>query len=1155
MLHIMASSTQRFETAASIASFCSLSNRRVPRGLVERDGERRWYTIEGVEAMRPFLMSLISDSDHWLFMLSNGALTAGRINPDHALFPYYTQDKLQDMAGASGSQTLIMVRDNGEEHLWEPFKLTWQRSASIYRRLSKNDLGNHIRLDEFHEQWGLLVSVSWRPSERYGFVRKLELINVSGESREVRVLDGLRNLLPSGVGQRFQNEFSILGDAYKQTELDVESGLGLYHLSSRPTDLAEPLEALLANVAWQTGHPAETILLNEEGQEAFLKGIPLQTETSLRGRRGAYLGIRTLELKPGKPVVWYTCADVDKDAADAESLAAERRREGLDSAAAIEADCLRTEERLCQMLAAADGFQWTASANRTLRHTSNTTFNLMRGGAFLTGYTLPREDLLASVGHFNAEAAGVLAQVLNEQGPVRVDDLWDDSHPLASLPRDAKRLVREYLPLSFSRRHGDPSRPWNRFSIEIKEPDGRPRFSYQGNWRDIFQNWEALLMSYPSYAEATILRFLNATTADGYNPYRLTKAGFEWEVLEPGDDWANIGYWGDHQIIYLLRLLEISRQVHPGRLRKALHEDAGVYAQVPYRLRSFGEMLQNTRATVDYDHAWAQRLEDAVRKHGADGKLLRDPSSDRLLYVSLLEKLLVPLLGKLSNFIPGGGIWMNTPRPEWNDANNALVGNGISVVTTGYVARYLRFLIDLLGDDATASASLSVEVARLLTEQARLFSTAQSGLDDTGRLSFMTAMGEAASAYRAGLYDGGLSGQRSEIAMDTILQWLRDALTHVTQCLLDNRRSDGLWHAYNLLRVQGQEACIERLFVMLEGQVSILSAGILSAEESLDLLKALKESPLYRADQDSYILYPDKSLPAFLGKNRIPKQRLMEAALPAALSEPAAGLIKQRPNGDYAFNGAFRNRGDLLKALAKLPDISDGDRQRLLDLFEETFHHHAFTGRSGGMYGYEGIGCTYWHMVAKLLVAVGECVIVAENTDTDEATRDRLVAHYHRVRDGLGFRMDAARFGGLPIDAYSHSDPDGRAKQPGMTGQVKEELLTRRMELGVRIEDGTIRFAPTLLPASEWTTSPIEWTIPDGDGDRRVSIPANGLGFQFVGVPVVYRLGDGPARIVLHRADGTSTEHPGDRLDAKISRELLSRDHAWSHLVVQIPKS
>jgi hypothetical protein len=67
-----------------------------------------------------------------------------------------------------------------------------------------------------------------------------------------------------------------------------------------------------------------------------------------------------------------------------------------------------------------------------------------------------------------------------------------------------------------------------------------------------------------------IAKFLNATTADGYNPYRVTRAGIEWEVPEPHNPWANIGYWNDHQIIYLQKLLEMAEQVQPGRLAQLL---------------------------------------------------------------------------------------------------------------------------------------------------------------------------------------------------------------------------------------------------------------------------------------------------------------------------------------------------------------------------------------------------------------------------------------------------------------------------------------------------------------------------------------------------------------------------------------------------------
>ena len=85
-----------------------------------------------------------------------------------------------------------------------------------------------------------------------------------------------------------------------------------------------------------------------------------------------------------------------------------------------------------------------------------------------------------------------------------------------------ERFAYEYLPLTFSRRHGDPSRPWNKFNIDVLNEDGTWKKNYEGNWRDIFQNWEALCYSYPEFTENIIAIFLNASTIDGYNPYRIS---------------------------------------------------------------------------------------------------------------------------------------------------------------------------------------------------------------------------------------------------------------------------------------------------------------------------------------------------------------------------------------------------------------------------------------------------------------------------------------------------------------------------------------------------------------------------------------------------------------------------------------------------------
>ena len=56
----------------------------------------RFYQIKNYDAMPAFFMTVVSSSDVWNYVWSNGGLTAGRINSDHALFPYYTADKVSD---------------------------------------------------------------------------------------------------------------------------------------------------------------------------------------------------------------------------------------------------------------------------------------------------------------------------------------------------------------------------------------------------------------------------------------------------------------------------------------------------------------------------------------------------------------------------------------------------------------------------------------------------------------------------------------------------------------------------------------------------------------------------------------------------------------------------------------------------------------------------------------------------------------------------------------------------------------------------------------------------------------------------------------------------------------------------------------------------
>ena len=61
----------------------------VKGGFVDLDGER-FYQISNCDLMPDFFMSIVSASDLWMFISSNGSLSAGRRNADAALFPYYS---------------------------------------------------------------------------------------------------------------------------------------------------------------------------------------------------------------------------------------------------------------------------------------------------------------------------------------------------------------------------------------------------------------------------------------------------------------------------------------------------------------------------------------------------------------------------------------------------------------------------------------------------------------------------------------------------------------------------------------------------------------------------------------------------------------------------------------------------------------------------------------------------------------------------------------------------------------------------------------------------------------------------------------------------------------------------------------------------------
>jgi len=866
--------------------------------------------------------------------------------------------------------------------------------------------------------------------------------------------------------------------------------------------------------------------------------------------RGAYLISTSLELPPETTRGWQLVANIEQSQPQVVALRGQLG-DPHQLSRMIADSIVRGTDSLAKIVASGDGFQLTAEESVSAHHYANSLFNIMRGGIFDDQYQVSARDFSRTIAMFN-QALYQRHEDMFQSLDARLSFRQLQSIIKQQGDSQLERLGLEYLPITFGRRHGDPSRPWNQFAINLKDKSGDRLLSYQGNWRDIFQNWEALTFSYPDFVESVIAKFVNASTMDGYNPYRITKEGIEWEEEDPEDAWSYIGYWGDHQIIYLQKLLEASNQFHPQRLSELLHQPIFSYANVPYRIKPLSSLLKDAKSTVEFDHALASLIEKRVADIGADGKLVLNEKHE-VYQVTLLEKLLVPLLSKLGNLVIDGGIWLNTQRPEWNDANNALVGHGLSMVTLYYLRRYLCFLQTLLTNQPE-SVSLSENVSQWLTATASALAKVRPLLGGKPisagqRYQTLVQLGEAASSYRHSIYQQNSFSERAPHSTSNISDLISDALAAVDHTIATNRREDGLYHSYNLLNLQSEAIEIDALYPMLEGQVSVLSSCAIAPAEAVMVLEALFASDIYRSDQKTFMLYPDRQLPGFLDKNRVADEQVKAIpVLTQMLEKNDHSILERDIEGCYRFNAEFTNISNLDHQIDQLiPRYGDplrASRDQIHALYENVFNHKAFTGRSGGMFGFEGLGCIYWHMVAKLLLAVAENFFAALKQGADQETCQDLGRLYYRIREGLGFNKTPAEYGAFPADPYSHTPGQAGAQQPGMTGQVKEELIARFMELGIRVSNGTVSFLPALLRPREFISTASVFRYLDVDGNWQTLVaPGSILAFTWCQTPVLMILDDNAEPgLTVHFDDGTNHALANSTLPPEVSTDLFMRN-------------
>jgi hypothetical protein len=295
------------------------------------------------------------------------------------------------------------------------------------------------------------------------------------------------------------------------------------------------------------------------------------------------------------------------------------------------------------------------------------------------------------------------------------------------------------------------------------------------------------------------------------------------------------------------------------------------------------------------------------------------------------------------------------------------------------------------------------------------------------------------------------------------------------------------------------------------------------------------------------MLYPDRILPRFIEKNVIPESEIKRSELLSRLlEEENTAILGKDAEGICHFNGLFRNAGVLEDALDSLrvgqySNLVEKEKGLILDIYEKIFDHQSFTGRSGTFYGYEGLGSIYWHMVSKLLLATQECYFGALDNKADLKLMSRLKDHYYEIKAGIGIYKSPDLYGAFPMDAYSHTPANAGVKQPGLTGQVKEDVISRLGEMGIRVRQGLIVFSTSLTNHDEILESEAGFEFYSLDGSlSKIMLKPGEWAATFCQVPVIFTESPEEAVKIVY-SDGKQKQIGGCALDRETSLEVFKR--------------
>lgn len=194
-------------------------------------------------------------------------------------------------------------------------------------------------------------------------------------------------------------------------------------------------------------------------------------------------------------------------------------------------------------------------------------------------------------------------------------------------------------------------------------------------------------------------------------------------------------------------------------------------------------------------------------------------------------------------------------------------------------------------------------------------------------------------------------------------------------------------------------------------------------------------------------------------------------------------------------------------------------------------------------------------MVSKLLLAVQEVYFRAEKTSAKKEQLKKLKNFYYDIKAGIGVTKQPDKYGAFPIDPHSHTPSFAGAQQPGMTGQVKEDIICRFRELGFHIEAGKILFNTSLLKKDEFLKDEETFSYYDVNGiEQNIKCEKNSFAVTYCQVPFKFHLSDAE-KIVVFKMGEKDIEVNQLVLSEDVSQSLFSREGKIGRVEVYLNKN